>query len=102
MTRKLDIRYKLSGWYDVRRMPKLVELLESEGKRIVDAANATLPEGEGYMMSSSQGRKGPRPKNSKGRGKGYQGRWAVRVYTASNHAKRSNAVHQTLVNLLNG
>lgn len=100
MTKKLDIRYKMSGWYEMRRLPGVVSILEAKGKAIMDAANSTLPEGEGYRMSSSQGQKGPRPPGSRGSGKGYQGRWAVRVYTASHHAKRSNARRNTLVRLL--
>lgn len=85
---KIRFKTDIAGFYDVRRMPKLIDLLESHGKSIMDGANDTLPEGEGYRMSSGQGRKKP------------QGRWAVRVYTASNHAKASNARRNTLVSLL--
>lgn len=85
---KVRFKTNLAGHYDVRRMPKLINFLEGEGKAIMDGANDTLPDREGYDMSSAQGRKKP------------QGRWAVRVYTVTNHAKRSNAINNTLVTLL--
>jgi hypothetical protein len=84
------VRVKINNqaMYDLRRSPAVVGFLEGKGELVVDAANESLPEGEGYRMSSSQGRKNP------------QGRWAVRVYTSSNHAKRSNAIHNTLLRAL--
>lgn len=93
------VRFKWNenAFYDVRRSTKVVSALQNLGSRIVDDANATLKEGQGYRMSSRQGRKGPSPTG----GPGYQGRWAVRVVTASDHAKRSNAKHNTLIKLLN-
>ncbi len=85
-----DVRVKISNkaMYDLRRSPGVVGFLEGKGEMVVDAANESLPEGEGYAMSSSQGRRNP------------YGRWAVRVYTSSNHAKRSNAIHNTLIRAL--
>jgi len=87
---KVRFRPNIPGFYDARRMPTLITLLESHGKRMMDAANDSLPEREGYEMSSGQGRKRP------------QGRWAVRVYTVTNHAKRSNAANNTLTSVLHG
>lgn len=84
---KVRFKTNLSAHYEVRRMPALVAFLEQEGTDIMESANDTLDE-EGYRMSSGQGRKKP------------QGRWAVRVYTVTNHAKRSNAINNTLVRLL--
>ena len=81
--------WKRGALYELRSEPGVVDYLEAMGASVVDDANDTLPEGEGYRMSSRQGRKRP------------QGRWAVRVYTASTHAKRSNAVHNTLTRLVN-
>lgn len=83
-------KYRRGALFDVRRLPDVVARLEAEGRQRLNSANATLPDAEGYRMSSKQGRKNP------------QGRWAVRIYTASNHAKRSNARHNTLVRLLGG
>jgi hypothetical protein len=91
-----NVRVELNAAYDLRRAPKVIAKTESIGKRVLDGANATLarnrrrgPEGEGYAMSSVQGKK----RN--------KGRWAVRVYTRSNHAKNSNAKHNTLLRLIN-
>ena len=82
-------KYRPGALFDIRRLPAVVERLEVEGRNRLKSANRTLPNGEdGYRMSSRQGRKNP------------QGRWAVRIYTASNHAKRSNARNNTLVRLL--
>ena len=85
-----DIKFKWSNksFYDLRRDPAVVKELERRGRDIMDAANATLPEGRGYRMSSFQGQRKP------------QGRWFVQVYTASNHAKRSNAIHNTLLKVM--
>ena len=63
-------------------------LLENMGQSIMDRANDTLEEGVGYRMSSQPGKRAP------------YGRWQVRVYTASNHAKRSDAIHNTLRKML--
>lgn len=95
---KVRLKYNPTGMWEVRRLPGVIGRLEAEGRKRLDAANSSLEEGEGYLMSSGQGRPGPPPKGSKG--KGFQGRWAVRIYTATNHAKRSNAIHNTLVRLL--
>jgi hypothetical protein len=82
------LKWKNRSFYDLRRDPAVIGELESRGQAILDAANATLPENRGYRMSSFQGARKP------------QGRWFVQVYTASNHAKRSNAVHNTLLKVM--
>lgn len=87
---KVRFKYRPGAQYDLRRMPELVALLEEEGRSRLNDANSTMPNGRGYAMSSKQGSKRP------------QGRWAVRIYTLTNHAKRSNAKHNTLVRLLGG
>lgn len=99
-----DIKFKWSNksFYDLRRDPAVIRELERRGRRIVNAANRTLSENSlgskvrdrrarsvGYKMSSFQGRKVR------------QGRWFVQIYAASNHAKHSNAVHNTLIRVLN-
>lgn len=85
-----QVRVVFNSAYDLRRAPGVVALVENIGEKVLDAANDTLAEGEGYMMSSTQGNR----KN--------KGRWAVRVFTASNHAKNSNAKHNTLLRVLLG
>jgi hypothetical protein len=57
--------------------------LQKECDRIAAAANTTLPEGDGYAVSSRTGRHSP-PSSD-------------RVYTASAHAMNSNAKHNTLL-----
>ena len=83
------LKWNRKAMYELRSAPQLVDYLEAMGALVRDEANQTLPEGVGYRMSSGQGRRNP------------QGRWAVRVFTSSDHAKRSNAVHNTLLRLLN-
>lgn len=84
----IRIKWKRDAMYELRRAPKVVDFLEEMGTQLCEEANQTLPENVGYRMSSGQGRRNP------------QGRWAVRVYTSSNHAKRSDAIHNTLVRIL--
>ena len=88
MTNNVRLKFKKNGMYELRRASGVIGFLEGKGELVVDAANETLPEGKGYRMSSSQGAKRP------------YGRWAVRVYTSSNHAKRSNAIRNTLLRAL--
>lgn len=88
--------------FQLRRDPAVIAELERRGRQIVNAANRTLDENRlgnkvrsgrfrsvGYKMSSFQGRKVR------------QGRWFVQIYAASNHAKFSNARHNTLIRVLN-
>lgn len=89
MPSSVQMKYRPGALYDLRRLAQVVDLLETKGQSITDDANQTLDEGEGYRLSSRQGRRRP------------QGRWAVRIYTASPHARYSNAKHNTLVRLLN-
>lgn len=76
------------SFYDLRRDPAVIRELETRGRRVVNAANATLKERQGYRMSSFQGKRKP------------QGRWFVQVFAASTHAKRSNARRNTLLRVL--
>lgn len=85
---EIRVKVKRGALYELRRDSAVIAFLEGKGEMVVDSANETLPEKVGYRMSSSQGRKNP------------QGRWAVRVFTSSNHAKHSNAVHNTLIRAL--
>lgn len=85
-----DISFKWNNraFYDLRRDPEVVRDLESRGRRVLNAANATLKEKRGYRMSSFQGKRKP------------QGRWFVQVYASSRHAKHSDAIHNTLLRVL--
>lgn len=85
---EVRLKFNRNAMYQLRSAPDVRRFLEAMGSEIRDSANETLDEGVGYQLSSSQGRKRP------------QGRWAVRVYTSSNHAKRSNAIHNTLLRVL--
>lgn len=82
------VKMNLSGFYRLRSDPRVIAELERRGRRVLDAANDTMPDGDGYAMSSFQGRKKP------------QGRWFVQIYTRSNHAKRSNAKNNTLLRVI--
>jgi hypothetical protein len=84
----MNLKWNNKAFYDLRRDPAVIKELESRGRRVLDAANATLPEKTGYRMSSFQGKRKP------------QGRWFVQVFAASNHAKRSDARRNTLVRSL--
>ena len=86
---RLNIKWRDNGFYKLRSDRRVIAELERRGRQIMDAANQTLPEGQGYRMSSFQGARKP------------FGRWFVQVYASSNHAKRSNAVHNTLIRVLN-
>jgi len=88
MTSNVRLKFKKNAMYELRRSRDVIAFLEGKGEVVVDAANDTLREGKGYRMSSSQGARRP------------SGRWAVRVYTSSNHAKRSNAIRNTLLRSL--
>jgi hypothetical protein len=77
------------GFYDVRRMPKLIDMLEHEAETIAGKANAELGE-EGFATGSRQGARRP------------QGRWRTSVYTRTAHAMRHNAKHNTLLKKLHG
>lgn len=96
------IKWKDREFYKLRSQPSVIRELEKRGRQIVNAANKTLDENSlgsrirnrrisrvGYKMSSFQGARKP------------QGRWFVQVYASSNHAKRSNAQHNTLIRVLN-
>jgi hypothetical protein len=82
------VKFKAGSRFQIRNSTGVVKFLESMGTTMRDEANATLPEGEGYEISSSRGINYP------------FGHWMVNVYTQSNHAKNSNAVHNTLIRIL--
>ena len=80
-----QFKWNTSAFYRLRSDRAVIAELERRGRRVLNAANGTLREGQGYRMSSFQGKKKP------------QGRWFVQVYTSSNHAKRSDAKYNTLL-----
>jgi len=63
--------------------PRVRMALENLAVSIADRANDELGE-KGYFISSQPGARNP------------YGRWQVRVYAGTTHAKRSDAVHNTL------
>lgn len=67
--------------------PRVRYMLENMAVSIADQCNAELGE-KGYFISSKPGRRNP------------YGRWQVRVYAGTTHAKRSDAVHNTLRRML--
>lgn len=85
---RVEFRLNPSALAELRTLPGVVAELERHGNAILDEANATLAEGVGYRMASHRGRskRGPYA--------------VVRVYTSSNHAKYSNAKHDTLVRVV--
>lgn len=85
---KVRVKFKGGSRFQIRNSPGVRDFLEAAGTILKDDANATLKENEGYRMSSSRGINYP------------YGRWMVNVYTSSNHAKNSNAKHNTLMRLL--
>ena len=98
----VEFRWKNSQFRALRSSPEVIRELERRGRAIVNRANKTLDENKlrnrigsgrvsrvGYKMSSFKGRNKP------------QGRWFVQVYASSNHAKYSNAKHNTLIRVLN-
>jgi hypothetical protein len=84
----MNLKWNNKAFYDLRRDPAVIRDLESRGRRVLNAANATLNERRGYRMASFQGKRKP------------QGRWFVQVYAASNHAKHSDAKRNTLLRVL--
>lgn len=86
---KVRFKWNDNSFYRIRSAPKVIDALENIGRHIVKNANDSLPERRGYRMSSRQGARRP------------YGRWQVHVYTSSDHAKRSEAVNHTLLQVLN-
>lgn len=84
---EVRVKFARGAKFKLRNDPEVVRFLEQLGRSLMDEANATLPEGVGYRMSSSPGMNYP------------FGHHTVNVFTSSNHAKNSNAVHNTLVRL---
>ena len=83
------IRYKWNnrGFYDIRRAPKVVAVLEEIGEEIKMECNAQVAPTRGleaYGAVSAQGARRP------------YGRWHVRVYTQTNKAKRAEATDHYL------
>lgn len=85
----VQIKFNDRAFYQLRSAPGVIAELERRGRRVVDAANETLKNGDdGYSMSSFQGKRKP------------YGRWFVQVYTRTQYAKRSNAKYNTLLTVM--
>ena len=85
----MKIKYRKDALYDIRRMPKVIALLEDISGKIADRANEQLDE-EGYFTGSRQGARKP------------YGRWRTSVVTGTGEAMRDDAKNNTLLRELNG
>jgi len=85
----MKIKVKDSALYEIRRLPKVVALLEDISGKIADRANEQLDE-EGYFTGSRQGARKP------------YGRWRTSVVTGTGEAMRDDAKNNTLLRELNG
>ncbi len=71
----------------VKASPELAAEMRRQGRAVANRANATLERRQPYPdydVTVEQGENGP----------------LARVWTRSNHAKNSNAIHQTLAKIL--
>jgi hypothetical protein len=92
------IRFKKNdaGFRELRYRDETRSMLEAVAHTMADSANSTLETNgprdvkPGYMIFSQPGEAKP------------YGRWRVSVTAVSRHAIRHNAVHNTLVRVLNG
>lgn len=87
----MKFKVNKKGFYDVRRMPRLVDLLEEKAEKVAAEANSSLRnpgEAENYRTGSRQGARRP------------QGRWRTSVFTATEYAKRADAKHNHLLKAL--
>jgi len=84
----IRLKFKYGSRFQIRNARDVQAFLEHVGTQLMNEANETLPEKEGYRMSSSRGINYP------------FGHWRVNVFTSSNHAKNSNAKHNTLLRIL--
>lgn len=84
----VEIEFHERNLAALRSDPGVASLIEGIASGWVGEANGTLPEGVGYRMAVHDGdsRRGP-----------YM---VTRVFTASRHAKHSNAVHNTLAGIV--
>jgi hypothetical protein len=53
---KTRIKLRNQGFYDVRRLPSVISMLEGSAERIADAANS-MSGMDGYLTGSRQGAK---------------------------------------------
>ena len=84
----IEIKFNDRELAALRALPGVASLIEGIVDGWADEANATLPEGVGYRSAvhRDSSRRGP---------------YVVgRVFTSSDHAKRSNAIRNTLINVV--
>lgn len=84
----MKIKWRDEGFYEIRRLPKVVDVLERISENIAEQANQNV-EGSGYKTGSRQGLR-----------KKY-GRWRTSVVTADAQSMADNGRNNTLVRLLN-
>lgn len=75
----VKVKHRIKGYYELRSAPGVQSDLEARGRAVQKGC------GEGYEMSSSQGKRKP------------QGRWRVAVFTRTRHAMRDNMKNNTLL-----
>lgn len=73
---------KPNAFYEVRSLPQVRDKIDDLARQ------AAILAGDGFEWSSRQGQKRP------------QGRWRAIIYPATFSARRRNANHNTLVNVL--
>lgn len=94
---KVTIKWRRGAFYDVRRDPALVDMLEAAAEKIAEKANDDIGDVTGYPSGTQHYRTGSR----QGAKRPY-GRWRATVVTATVVAKRHDAKHDTLLKALAG
>ena len=85
----MKIKWKKDALYEMRSLPKVVDLVEKVASNIAANANEQLDE-PGYFTGSRQGARRP------------YGRWRASVVTGTGEAIRDDAANNTLLRELNG
>lgn len=83
------VKMNRRGFYEVRRAPKLIDMIDGITKKIADEANSMAGLHAGYRTSSRQGKARP------------QGRWRGTAITADSDAQQDNAENNTLLKAFN-
>ncbi len=92
-----QIKWNNNAFYELRRSPEVIAMLEEKAKVVAAKANAAIPETDGYPAGTEHYATGSRQGERRP-----QGRWRTTVVTATEYGKRFNAVHHILLKALNG
>lgn len=84
----MRIDWSMAGFRSIRYSGGAKAECERRGRGVATYANMTLKNHNGYRMASYAGRIAK------------QGRWQVKVIAATPYARRSNAIHNTLLKAL--